>query len=386
VSFTSLSGSAETDAANSLTQAVVIELAQSRDIVVIDANGQTNGNDFLATHARYALVGSASVDQDRLRVRARLFDTQTSSVLWGQAFDESLGQSGLMDAEQATARSIAAALAQPYGVIFRAETSRRAQLPARDGETYTCLLAYYRYRVDLNPQAIEGVRSCLTSATERHPDDATAWALTAQLTIDSVRFPKPGAVINRQAALADAATEAGRAVSLDPQNVRALQAKMLVAFFQGQMDEALEIGRRAIAIDDNDLELAGEYGFRLALSGEWSRGCALVASAKERLTGPAGYQASVLALCAYMSGSNAEALGWIRQAALLDNPQYHLIATLVYAQAGMLDDAKREADWLTANATQFAANITEEVRLRLRRPEDREKVMASLAMAGLGGR
>jgi hypothetical protein len=140
-----------------------------------------------------------------------------------------------------------------------------------------------------------------------------------------------------------------------------------------------------MAIDEGDLELAGEYGFRLALSGEWAKGCDLVASAKERLTGPAGYQASVLALCAYMGGSNAEALGWIRQAALLDNPQYHLIATLVYAQAGMPIDAKREADWLKINATQFAANIAEEVKLRLRRSEDREKVMASLAAAGLGG-
>jgi TolB-like protein len=103
---------------------VVIELAQSRDMVVIDASGQAAGNDFLASHARYALVGSTSVDKDRLRVKARLFDTQTSSVLWGHAFEESIGQGGLMDGEQAVARSIAVALAQPCGVIFR-RTARR---------------------------------------------------------------------------------------------------------------------------------------------------------------------------------------------------------------------------------------------------------------------
>jgi hypothetical protein len=91
----------------------------------------------------------------------------------------------------------------------------------------------------------------------------------------------------------------------------------------------------------------------------------------------------VLALCAYMGGSYHEAASWIRKASLSANPQYHLIAAVVYSEAGMADEAKREADWLRAHAPQLVENVKAEISLRLRRTEDQDKVLRSLAKAGL---
>jgi TolB-like protein len=384
VPFKALSGGDEGGAnADGFTQTVITELARSRDIVVIDATAEAMHNDFLSSHARYALAGSVGISAGRLQLRARLFDTETSGVLWGQSADESLDNAGRPEVEQRLARSIAMALAQPFGAIFRAESSRSVERPAGDGDTYGCLLAYYRYRIDLDARQIEDIRSCLASATARHPDNATAWALRAQLDIDEIRFQTVGAPLDRQGTVTRALEAARRAVVLDPENVRALQAEMLARFFLGDNDGALEAGRRAVALKSNDLEVVGEYGFRLALSGRWNEGCPLVASAKDQMMGPVGYFESMLAVCAYMGGSYTEAASWIRKAALSANPQYHLIAAVVYPEAGLMDEARREADWLRANAPRFVANLREEIKLRLRRPEDQDKVFGSLAKTGL---
>jgi hypothetical protein len=270
----------------------------------------------------------------------------------------------------------------PYGAIFRAEASRTANVLPVDGDSYACLLAFYRYRIDLDPHRSVDVRACLDAATTAHPDNATAWALSAQLAVDEVRFlvTPPAAV---QASLARARDEARRAAMLDPENMRALQAEMLARFFQGDVDGALEVGRRAMGFRAHDAEFSGEYGFRLALSGQWGDGCALVESAKDQLMGPVGYYESALAVCAYMVGSNKDAVAWVKKAEFTANPQYHLIAAYVFAEAGMAEDASREAQWLRQNTPEFVRNLPNEIKLRLRRPEDRERVMRSIAKTGL---
>ena len=47
---------------------------------------------------------------------------------------------------------------------------------------------------------------------------------------------------------------------------------MLSLFFNDEVDAALKMGERAVALNPNDTELVGEYGMRLALSGEWPTG------------------------------------------------------------------------------------------------------------------
>ena len=63
---------------------------------------------------------------------------------------------------------------------------------------------------------------------------------------------------------------------------RALQAQMLGFFFKNEVDAALRVGERAVALNPNDTELVGEYGMRLALSGDWMSGCPLIEQAHTR--------------------------------------------------------------------------------------------------------
>jgi len=113
------------------------------------------------------------------------------------------------------------------------------------------------------------------------------------------------------------------------------------------------------------------------------RGLSPIASAKEQMLGPVGYLQSALAVCAYMKGSYREAADWLSKMQFSANPGPHTIAAYVYPEAGMMDEARREADWLRTHAPQFVADINAEIRLRFRRPEDQERVLDSLAKAGL---
>ena len=245
------------------------------------------------------------------------------SVVWTNNYDSIVQVHDLLQLEADIARAVATVLAQPYGIIFQTDAAQLAQSPPDDLEAYKCTLAYYRYRTNLNPQTHTSVQGCLQRAVERFPNYATAWALLSLTYLDELRFRYR---LNSTTPSLDLATDAARrAVELDPQNVRALQAEMLSHFFRGEIAAALEVGARAYALNPNDTELAGEYGYRLALSGQWKPGCKLLASAVSRTPGSSSYFETGLAVCAYIDKDYITAERWARSADVRVNPIYHVI-------------------------------------------------------------
>jgi tetratricopeptide (TPR) repeat protein len=217
---------------------------------------------------------------------------------------------------------------------------------------------------------------------ERYPNYATAWALLSLTYLDELRFryrlnpPSPPP-------LELAAQAARRSVELDPQNVRGLEAEMLSFYFRGDVAAALDRGARAFAINPNDTELLGEYGFRLALSGQWEQGCRYAADAVARNPGPLGYFEVALAVCAYMRRDYAAAEEWATSADLQSNPIYHIVVTAILGQLGKAAEAEKERQWMEANAPEFLGNIRREVALRVLRPEDQASILDGLKKAGV---
>ncbi len=330
----------------------------------------------------YALQGSVRLDNTKLRLGFRLVQRSDQSILWAANYDEVLDVGNLLTIEGEVARSVATALAQPYGIIFQADATNLGQSPPQDWDAYACTLSYYGYRASLDPQTHASVQACLQKAVARFPNYATAWALLSLTYIDELRFRYR---FNQASPVSlDRAVEtAARAVELDPQNVRALQAEMLSLFFRGEVDAALKIGARAMALNPNDTELAGEYGFRLALSGEWAQGCGLVGGAVERNPGPLGYFETALAVCSYIAGDYPGAERWARLADMQTNPIYHLILLAILGRSGQTKEAAIELQWLRANAPEIVANIRSEVAIRVARPVDQAKFMEGIRGAGL---
>ena len=86
------------------------------------------------------------------------------------------------------AQKVATAMAQPYGIISRADERRTAAGAPDDLEAYACTLRFYGYRSALSPASHAAVRTCLERAVARFPSYATAWAMLSMLYLDEDRF------------------------------------------------------------------------------------------------------------------------------------------------------------------------------------------------------
>ena len=371
--------------AKGLTEEVIARLASFKELVVVVIDPRRPDSAALRTGTnpamRYILTGSVRIEGDAIRFSARLLDRTKGSILWAKNYDGSRRVGRLLDMEADLAGDVATALGQPYGIIFQADAAQAPQGPPDEWEAYACTLAYYSYRMVLDQPTHSSVKQCLERAVQRFPGYTTAWALLSLVYLDELRF---GYRIHASApALFDQAINAARrAVSLDPTNARAMQAQLLSLFFKNEVDEALKVGERAVALYPNDTELVGEYGMRLALSGDWSRGCPLIAQAAERNPAPLGFYDVALALCSYMQRDYQKAELSIRKADIEKNPLYHFVAAAIYGQLGDAATAERERQWILANAPGLLHDIHRELRMRIKAPRDQEHFLDGLKRAG----
>jgi TolB-like protein/Tfp pilus assembly protein PilF len=358
--------------AEGLTSEIVAEVARFRDIVVV----APSGNAVLAP--RYVLEGHLTSDGPEIRIQLWLHRRESEEVIWAENYALDLQAERRLAAQARIASQVATAIGQPYGAVFQADAAARAGSPFDTRDAYACTLSYFDFRANLDQASYQQVLACLEEAVARYPEYATAWGLLAQIHVDGHRFGfVPDAPVEQ------VLSEARRALVLDPSNVRALQAKMMGLYLSGDIEGAIRVGAAAAAINPNDTELLGEYGYRLALSGRWDQGCATIQDAVERNPGPLPYYETGLALCDYIAGRYDAAAARIRAAAFPQLPIYHLVAAALYAEAGQSGEARRESDWLTANAPDLLQNLSAQVAPRLGRPEDFQKFLGSLERAGI---
>ncbi|OCP35172.1 adenylate cyclase [Ensifer sp. LC163] len=329
--------------------------------------------------ARYLLAGGVRVSGSKVRVTARLLDTSDGAILWSQNYDDDLTSRELFAIQSDVASKVATAVAQPYGIIAQAAT---ASPPPNDLGIYDCTLRFYAYRAELSRETHLIARDCLESAVARYPAYATAWAMSSIVYLDEDRFRfnlRPG----QPTPLDRALRSARRAIELEPGNTRALQSQMIALFFNQQLTEALQVGEEALATNPNDTELLGEFGTRLAICGQWQRGADLLDRALALNPGGASFYHGVRALAAYMLNDRDKAVSLIRKTDLQKFPMYHLVAAAIYADAGLLDDARREGEIFMKMRPDYIPNIIEEHRKRNIQPKDNLRMMASLRKAGL---
>lgn len=321
------------------TEEILVQLAKFRELTVLGretsqaiSSGATARQIRREFGSRYALEGTVRVSEGRMRVTARVLDSEGGAIVWSQSYDADLRTSSIFEIEAAIASQVATAVAQPYGVIFRPLTATDEKRPD-SMEAYQCSARFYRYRSILSPNEHVAARHCLELVTARFPGYATGWAMLSYLYLDEDRFQ-----LNRRlgtpTAMDRAREAAERAVRLDPQNVRSLQALMTVLFFGRRPEEALSVGARALALNPNDTELLGEYGSRVAQAGHWKRGASLLEQALTRNPGNSPYYVGMLALAAYMQGDDTSAVDLIGRADLKRFSIYHFVAALIFSRAG----------------------------------------------------
>ena len=317
----------------------------------------------------FVLEGSVRASPSHVRVLARLIDAQAGRILWSQAYDDDLQLRDLFKIQEDVAQKVATALAQPYGVLFRAEGAEQQAQRPDDLDSYACSLNFYEYRTALSPDGHAGIRACLERTVALYPRYATARAMLAIIYLDEERYgfnPRKGP----PNALGRAMESARLAIRLDPDNARALQSMMMVLFFAQQPKEALEMGERAVKQNPNDTELLAEFGTRLGQAGAWERSTEVMQLALDRNPGHSAYYSGSLALNAYMQHDYTRARTLIRQSGLVNFPLYHFVAAIIYAQLGMRADAREARDQFLQMRPNIFEQWDTEMARRNFRPED----------------
>lgn len=329
--------------------------------------------------ARFLLKGAVRVSGNAVRVTARLLDTDTNEIIWSQTYDDKIQTRDMFAIQSDVANKVATAVAQPYGIIAQAIV---AKPPPNDLGSYGCTLPFYAYRAELSAIRHAEVRECLESAVGRFPTFATAWAMLSIIYLDEDRFKfNPS---NDASSPIDRSLQAARrAVQLDPGNARAQQALMTALFFMQNVPEALRVGEQALLTTPNDTELLGEFGTRVAMSGAWQRGATLLDQAIALNPGGGGYYHGTRALAAYMLHDDKTAVIEIRQADLQKFPLFHAVAAIIYVDAGMMEEARREAARFNEMRPDFVRNIVAELRSRNLQPDDRARMITDIRKAGL---
>lgn len=366
--------------AQGLTERIIEKTARFKELAVIP--GDSEAAQVPASLARYEFGGTLRNSDGQMVVQTRLVDRMDGRVIWADSYNVPLQPQQLFGVELQVADQIATRIAEPSGIVFEAERRQLLDAPPDSLNAYLCTLSAYAYRVTSSALKFPAVRACLEQAVAEHPDYATAWALLSLVDIDEFRF--------RFAAPPDAATPAidrayeaaRRATELDPANVRAQQALMMALFFRKDYDAALDVGKRALVLNPNDVELKGEFGYRLALTGNWPEGCNLIQEARENSARKVAYLTTALSLCRFFGGDATGAANLIMQADAEDNPAYHIISAALLAEAGRSDESARHRDWLQNNMPRQAEQLLVDLPQRLARPNDQRKFLDALRKAG----
>jgi len=309
----------------------------------------------------YVLEGSVRADASQVRVGTRLLNTGSGAVLWSRNFEHPLTAGELFALQRTTAGEVASAIAQPYGIVFKAETAAEIRTPPDDLDAYLCTLRYYVYRAAITPEGYREVKTCLEAAVAEFPEYATAWALLALVYVDEIRT---GFADGKDPAEVRALAAARTAVRIEPENVRALQALATALFFSHKIDEAFVVADKALALNPNDSELLGQLGQLMGLAGRTDQGRALVERALALNPGHSGFYRGVLAITAYMQRDYDTALFQIEQADMSKLPIYHGVAAIIYAQKGMMDRGREELAIFQAMAPNFIPNLWAELERR----------------------
>jgi serine/threonine protein kinase len=249
-----------------------------------------------ALHVRYLLNGSIQREGDRIRVNARLEDTQSGRELWAEQYDGELTEIFTIQTELAEAIS-----QELRAKLSTAEKSSIGEIPTRDFAAYELylhakeLMANYDEQTQSTEPFASGAR-LLQEAVHRDPNFALAWALLAHAD-DGLYWTNADHTGSRRTAaedalqkalslrpdLGEAHLEAGRHLLVTTRDYSATRRELeiarrtlpnsanlfgllaSVASRQGQWREALEDYRRAGMLDPKNvrwiIDSSGIYDF-----------------------------------------------------------------------------------------------------------------------------
>lgn len=223
--------------------------------------------------ADYRLRGFIEyLDNGTASVRFSLLDVRDGNVVWTRSFDR-LGIGRERSAlEELIVADVANALLQPFGVIRSCEDTK--YLANGDGDPrYRCLLLTSDAFRSFDPNESAHARACLERLTALDPGFGDGFSYLASLNAREFVYGF-GKGADDPGTLDRALLLARRGIELNPNSARAWQVLSTVLFSRQDIAAAFEAVQKALALNQYDQIIVGEYGGRLITNGKIEQGTA----------------------------------------------------------------------------------------------------------------
>jgi serine/threonine protein kinase/tetratricopeptide (TPR) repeat protein len=328
--------------------------------------------------ARYMMEGSLRQTGSRLRLAVQLVDAVTGAHLWAENYERSFNPEALFELQDDLVSRIVSTTADTYGILPRtmAELLRTVD-PARLSP-YEAVVRSFAHFQRLNPEEHAASRAALERAVEQQPGYADAWAMLSLILKEEFIHE-----FNTQPGSLDRAlTVALRAVEAAPSDHLAYHALAAVQYFLGDRPAFRIAAERALELNPLDGFTVAFLGTLLAYDGDWERGTALVARARDLNPHHPGWYWLVSGFNAYRKGEYRLALEFALKINMPNFWRRCVIVAAAHAQLDEIDEARKALRDLLVMKPDYA-EFGPRFFSRWFQPEMAERIANGLRKAGL---
>lgn len=386
--FSNMSGNPEQEYfADGITEDIISALSKHRWLAVVSRN-TTFGYKSLNPDVRlvgeelgvaYVVEGSVRRSANRVRVTVQLVDATTGSHTWGERYDRDLED--IFEVQDEITETIVARLEPEIGAAERYKVAHR---PHRNLQAWDCyhlgVSYFFKFTAEDNLEA----QRLLQSSRELAPTFGEAHAWWAYAVILGMVYwdTEP-----TSAAMDEALAATSQALDLDDQNAVFYALKARVQLARREYDSALTENEMAISL--NPTLAAAHCGLADTLTYQGQYEDAIKRFEKAIQLSPNDPQRWAFltygALALIFSGDFEAAVQWADRAREVPNCQYWTLAHKAVALAHLdrLADAKETVAELLAAKPGFSASFAKQKLFYLKRPEQLDRYLQGLALAGV---
>src|ERR1700722_19322955 len=227
--------------------------------------------------ARYVLEGSLRLAGTRLRLSVQLVDATTGAHLWAENYERAFSPDALFELQDDLVSRIVSTAADTYGILPRNMAEMLRTVDPATLKPYEAVLRSFAHFQRVNREEHAASRAALERAVEQQPGYADGWAMLSLILKEEFlhEFNLQPDSLERSLAAALRAVEAG------PSNHLAHHALASVQFFLGDRPAFRVASERALQLNPLDGFTVAFLGTLIAYDGDWERGSALAARARE---------------------------------------------------------------------------------------------------------
>lgn len=349
------------DIAEGLCEGIVAGMSRFSYLRVIAHNPASRSIDVRTAgtelDARYVMEGSLRHAGTRLRIAVQLVDATTGAHLWAENYERAFDPQSLFELQDELVARIVSTVADQSGVLPRSMSDALRSRSPEQLSPYEAVLRSFGYASRVTAEELAVARSGLESALRQAPAYADALAMLAWLCVQDYAqgFQLQAGTLTRGLAAAQQAVEAA------PSNHMAYFSLAQALFFLKESQRFRNAAERAVALNPMDGNSIAFMGELLTYAGDFERGLALAARAKQLNPHHPGWYWYTEFYDAYRRRDYRNALAFVLKANLPGHWGFHAAIAAACGQIGELEAAAKAARDLLELRPDFTARARDEI-------------------------